>query len=164
MGRLRGAMVSREERSGNGDLAFRFRAKRPGLQTAVPARRMGPDAACAVGHWQLGTGYPSNQSPAEAAPRSLRDTWAAGTQASPSVTAYTTRLTRPALRLAQFTVAYNVAEVAVALTAGLLAGLVALVGYGLDSGIESISAVLVGLRLAARLRDGRTDLRRERRR
>lgn len=49
---------------------------------------------------------------------------------------------------------YNVAEGAVAITAGLLAGLVSLVGFGVDSAIESMSAVLVGLRLAARLRHG----------
>ena len=56
----------------------------------------------------------------------------------------TERLTRRGLRLAQFTVAYNVVEGAVAITFGLLAGLVSLVGFGLDSGIESVSAVLVG--------------------
>ena len=64
-------------------------------------------------------------------------------------------LTRRALRLSQFTVAYNVAEGVVAVTAGLLAGLVSLVGFGLDSGIESATAVLVALRLSARLRLGR---------
>ena len=73
------------------------------------------------------------------------------------------RLTRRGLRLARFTVAYNVVEGAVAVTAGLAAGLVSLVGFGLDSGIESIAAVLVGLRLAARLRHGQPDKRRERR-
>jgi divalent metal cation (Fe/Co/Zn/Cd) transporter len=75
----------------------------------------------------------------------------------------TQRLTRRGLRLAQFTVAYNVCEGAIAITAGVLAGLVSLVGFGIDSGIESIAAVLVGLRLAARLRDGEADERRERR-
>lgn len=75
----------------------------------------------------------------------------------------TERLTRRALRLAQFTVAYNVVEGVVAITAGLLAGLVSVVGFGIDSGIESIAAVLVGLRLSARLRHGDTDERRERR-
>jgi len=38
--------------------------------------------------------------------------------------------------------------------AGVTAGLVSMVGFGLDSGIESVSAVLVGLRLSARLRHG----------
>lgn len=73
------------------------------------------------------------------------------------------RLTRRGLRLAQFTVAYNVAEGAIAITVGLLAGLVSLVGFGLDSGIESAAAVLVGLRLAARLRHGEADEAKERR-
>jgi len=73
------------------------------------------------------------------------------------------RLTRRGLRLAQFTVLYNLAEGAVAIAAGIAAGLVSLVGFGMDSGIESIAAVLVGLRLAARLRNGEPDERRERR-
>jgi divalent metal cation (Fe/Co/Zn/Cd) transporter len=73
------------------------------------------------------------------------------------------RLTRRGLRLAQFTVAYNVAEGIVAVTAGMVAGLVSLIGFGVDSGIESMSAVLVGLRLAARLRHGHADETKERR-
>lgn len=73
------------------------------------------------------------------------------------------RLTRRGLRLAQFTVAYNVVEGAVAITVGLMAGLVSLVGFGLDSGIESAASVLVGLRLAARLRHGEADEGKERR-
>lgn len=77
--------------------------------------------------------------------------------------AETERLTRRGLRLAQFTVAYNVVEGAIAITAGLLAGLVSLVGFGLDSGIESAASVLVGLRLAARLRHGDADEAKERR-
>jgi divalent metal cation (Fe/Co/Zn/Cd) transporter len=76
--------------------------------------------------------------------------------------AATVRLTRRGLRLAQFTVAYNVLEGAIAIGAGLAAGLVSLVGFGLDSGIESISAVIVALRLSARLRDGTTNEARER--
>lgn len=75
----------------------------------------------------------------------------------------TERLTRRGLRLAQITVAYNVVEGVIAVVAGLGAGLVSLVGFGLDSGIESLVAVLVGLRLAARLRHGEPDERRERR-
>lgn len=77
--------------------------------------------------------------------------------------AQTERLTRRGLRLAQFTVAYNVVEGAVAVTAGLMAGLVSLVGFGFDSGIESAASVLVGLRLAARLRHGEADEAKERR-
>ena len=78
-------------------------------------------------------------------------------------TAEVDRLTRRGLRLAQFTVAYNMAEGAVAIAAGIAAGLISLVGFGVDSGIESIAAVLVGLRLAARLRNRDADERRERR-
>ena len=69
----------------------------------------------------------------------------------------TEALTRRGLRLAQFTVGYNVIEGIVAVTAGLMAGLVSVVGFGIDSGIESIAAVLVALRLSARLRHGETD-------
>ena len=75
----------------------------------------------------------------------------------------TERLTRRGLRLAQFTVAYNIIEGAIAITAGILAGLVSLVGFGLESGIESAASVLVGLRLAARLRHGEADEAKERR-
>jgi divalent metal cation (Fe/Co/Zn/Cd) transporter len=81
-------------------------------------------------------------------------------QATP---ARTEQLTRRGLRLAQFTVVYNVLEGVVAVAAGLAAGLVSLVGFGIDSGIESASAVLVGLRLAARLRRGHADVAKERR-
>lgn len=73
----------------------------------------------------------------------------------------TVRLTRRGLRLAQVTVVYNVAEGVVAITAGISAGLVSVVGFGIDSGIESVAAVLVGLRLAARLRHGAADPRKE---
>ncbi|QYJ05441.1 cation transporter [Nocardioides panacisoli] len=75
----------------------------------------------------------------------------------------TERLTRRGMRLAQFTVAYNVIEGAVAITAGLLAGLVSVVGFGIDSAIESIAGVLVALRLSARLRHGVADEAKERR-
>ncbi|MFD2795528.1 cation diffusion facilitator family transporter [Promicromonospora vindobonensis] len=79
-----------------------------------------------------------------------------------AMTRTTEQLTRRGLRLAQFTVAYNVVEGVVAITAGILAGLVSVIGFGIDSGIESIAAVLVGLRLAARLRHGEADERKER--
>lgn len=72
-------------------------------------------------------------------------------------------LTRKGLRLAWFTIGYNVAEGAVAIAAGVVAGLVSLVGFGIDSGIESISAALVAMRLSARLRHGTVDEAKERR-
>ena len=86
---------------------------------------------------------------------------ASGTAARRAVE--TERLTRRGLYLTQFTVVYNIAEGIVAITFGLVAGLVSLVGFGLDSGIESGSAVLVGLRLAARLRHGEASEIKERR-
>ncbi len=82
--------------------------------------------------------------------------------ASPGVTGAEVQLTRRGLGLAWFTIGYNVAEGAVAITAGALAGLVSLVGFGIDSGIESMSAVLVAMRLVARLRHGTVDEGRER--
>lgn len=72
-------------------------------------------------------------------------------------------MTRRGLRLAWFTIGYNVAEGAVSVAAGAVAGLVSLVGFGIDSGIESISAVLVAMRLSARLRHGAVDEAKERR-
>jgi cation diffusion facilitator family transporter len=50
-------------------------------------------------------------------------------------------LHRRALWLEYFTVGWNVVEAAVAIVAGLLAGSVALIGFGADSAIEVISAV-----------------------
>jgi divalent metal cation (Fe/Co/Zn/Cd) transporter len=56
-------------------------------------------------------------------------------------------LHRRGLRLEYFTISWNVFEAVVAITAGLLAGSVALVGFGVDSGIEVISAVGLTWRL-----------------
>ena len=50
-------------------------------------------------------------------------------------------LHRRALWLEYFTVGWNVVEAAVAIGAGLIAGSVALIGFGADSAIEVISAV-----------------------
>ncbi len=61
---------------------------------------------------------------------------------------------QPGLHLARFTIGYNVVEGVLAVAAGASAGLVSLLGFGLDSAIESISAVLVALRLGSRLRHG----------
>jgi divalent metal cation (Fe/Co/Zn/Cd) transporter len=72
------------------------------------------------------------------------------------------RLTRRGLRLAQFTIAYNIAEGVIAVAAGLAAGLISVIGFGFDSAIESLAAVLVALRLSARLRHGVADERKER--
>lgn len=48
-------------------------------------------------------------------------------------------LHQKALRLSYFTIAYNVVECILALVAGALAGSIALVGFGLDSLVESLS-------------------------
>ena len=50
------------------------------------------------------------------------------------------RLQRRGVRLEWFTVAWNVAEALVAIAAGLAAGSIALIGFGVDSGIEVVSA------------------------
>jgi divalent metal cation (Fe/Co/Zn/Cd) transporter len=63
------------------------------------------------------------------------------------------RLLQRALRLGVFTVAYNLAEGAVAITAGSLAGSGALVAFGLDSGIESLSGGILIWRLLVEQRD-----------
>lgn len=56
-------------------------------------------------------------------------------------------LHRRALWLEYFTISWNVIEAAVAITAGVIASSVALVGFGVDSGIEVISAVGLTWRL-----------------
>jgi divalent metal cation (Fe/Co/Zn/Cd) transporter len=50
-------------------------------------------------------------------------------------------LHRRALWLEYFTVGWNVLEAVVAIGAGVIAGSVALIGFGVDSGVEVISAV-----------------------
>jgi cation diffusion facilitator family transporter len=64
------------------------------------------------------------------------------------LTANMTKLHRQALRLAYFTIAYNVVECLLALTAGVLAGSIALVGFGLDSLVESLSGGVMIWRFA----------------
>jgi divalent metal cation (Fe/Co/Zn/Cd) transporter len=59
-----------------------------------------------------------------------------------------TDLRRKALHLAYFTIAYNVAECALSLVAGALAGSIALVGFGLDSLVESLSGGVMIYRFA----------------
>lgn len=67
---------------------------------------------------------------------------------------------RSAKRLEATTVVWNTLETAVALGSGLVAHSVALTGFGLDSGIEIVSALVV----LGRLRDdGETNEQRERR-
>ena len=59
------------------------------------------------------------------------------------------KLHRKALRLSIFTVGYNVAEAVASIVLGWLAGSIALVGFGLDSLVESLSgAWLLGALVA----------------
>ena len=60
-------------------------------------------------------------------------------------------LLRKGLRLEAFTVGWNVLEAGIAITAGYMAGSIALVGFGLDSIIESISGVALYHRLRGEL-------------
>lgn len=57
------------------------------------------------------------------------------------------RLIRLARRLAYLTILWNVVEAVVAIAAGTAAGSLALVGFGIDSTIETLSAVVVLWRL-----------------
>jgi divalent metal cation (Fe/Co/Zn/Cd) transporter len=66
---------------------------------------------------------------------------------------------RRAIRLEQLTIGYNVAEGLVAVTFGLLAGSIALTGFGFDSWIEVAAATVV----LGRLRGGHTDAAKQRR-
>jgi divalent metal cation (Fe/Co/Zn/Cd) transporter len=69
---------------------------------------------------------------------------------------------RLAVGLAWFTIVYNVAEGIVAVVAGVLAGAVSLVGFGLDSVIEVVAASVVLVRLRAELRGAEPDEAKER--
>jgi len=62
-------------------------------------------------------------------------------------------LLRRATRLAWFTVGWNIVEGIVAISAAVVAGSQALLGFGLDSGVESLSASVVLWRLYAERRD-----------
>jgi divalent metal cation (Fe/Co/Zn/Cd) transporter len=53
------------------------------------------------------------------------------------------RLNQWAIRLAYFTVAYNVLEAVVAISAGSLSGSPALISFGGDSVVESLSALVI---------------------
>jgi divalent metal cation (Fe/Co/Zn/Cd) transporter len=64
------------------------------------------------------------------------------------------RLLRRALWLVGATLAYNVAEAAVAIWAGTEAASIALLGFGLDSVIECAAAAVLVWRLTVELRNG----------
>ena len=72
-------------------------------------------------------------------------------------------LRRRALFLSWFTVCYNVAEGLVSIVAGALAGSVALVGFGIDSAVESISGAVMVWRFTGRHRSHEVEEKVERR-
>lgn len=72
------------------------------------------------------------------------------------------RLRRRGLFLAALTIAWNVVEAVVAVSAGIAAGSIALVGFGFDSTIEVLSAAVVVWQFRGELRGG-DDEERERR-
>jgi len=61
-------------------------------------------------------------------------------------------LLRKAIRLEWFTVGWNILEGIVAIAAGLAAGSVALIGFGVDSAVETTSGVILLWRLSAEAR------------
>ena len=61
---------------------------------------------------------------------------------------------RRARLLNRFTIGWNVVEGVVAVTAGVLAGSVSLVGFGLDSGIEVSASLILAWRLSRGRRGG----------
>lgn len=70
-------------------------------------------------------------------------------------------LARRAVQLGGFTIAYNLIEGVIAVAAGITAGAVSLLGFGLDSGIEVISAIVVVTRLVSEIRSATPDERTE---
>jgi hypothetical protein len=67
------------------------------------------------------------------------------------------------VRYAQFTIGYNVIEGVIAVSAGLVASAISLVGFGIDSGIEVAAATVVLVRLLAEIKGGEPDEAKERR-
>ncbi|MDQ3325091.1 MAG: cation transporter [Actinomycetota bacterium] len=70
-------------------------------------------------------------------------------------TATTMRLGRRAKKLAGLSVTYNVIEAVIAITAGLAAGSVALVGFGLDSMVEVSSGLIIVWQFSHRIPESR---------
>ncbi|MCB0985047.1 MAG: cation transporter [Ilumatobacter sp.] len=63
---------------------------------------------------------------------------------------------RRAVHLNRISIGYNVVEAGVALAAGLAAGSISLLGFGLDSVVEVAASVILAWRLTAERRDGCT--------
>jgi divalent metal cation (Fe/Co/Zn/Cd) transporter len=75
----------------------------------------------------------------------------------------TKKLQLRGIRLEQFTITYNIIEGVIAVTAGIIASFVSLIGFGFDSGIEVFAAVLVLTRLRAQFYSSDFDEDKERR-
>ena len=73
---------------------------------------------------------------------------------SASATSARERLQRRGLLLAALTIAWNVIEAIVAISAGIAAGSIALIGFGFDSTIEVGSAFVVVWHFRGELRGG----------
>jgi divalent metal cation (Fe/Co/Zn/Cd) transporter len=84
-------------------------------------------------------------------------------QPHPAVPQVTGPAARRAVRYEQATIAYNIAEGIIAITAGLAAGSIALLGFGFDSWIEVAAATVVLARLRAELRGGHIEEAKQRR-
>ena len=81
---------------------------------------------------------------------------ATGTHAHPTLTpAERSRLGRRAQLLAGASVTYNVVEAVIAVTAGIVAGSVALIGFGLDSVVEVSSGLVILWQFRHRLPESR---------
>lgn len=65
--------------------------------------------------------------------------------------------------LTMFTIAWNIVESGIAISSGLAAGSIALVGFGLDSIVETSSAVIIAWRLSREGPDDESNERAERR-
>jgi divalent metal cation (Fe/Co/Zn/Cd) transporter len=72
------------------------------------------------------------------------------------------RLLRLALLLAGLTIGWNVVEAVVAISAGLAAGSAALIGFGLDSTVEVLSACVIVWQFSGELRGGHDEEREHR--
>jgi divalent metal cation (Fe/Co/Zn/Cd) transporter len=67
------------------------------------------------------------------------------------------RLLKTGLLLAGGTILWNIVEGVIAVASGVLASSVALIGFGIDSFIETTSAAVIGWRLWRELRDAESD-------
>ena len=85
------------------------------------------------------------------------------TTSGPAVPDVRSGAARKAVRYEWFTIGYNLIEGIVAVSAGIVAGAVSLIGFGFDSGIEVAAATVVLTRLLADIRGSHVDEAKERR-